>query len=73
MEMYWSWLRKRLRAIDLDDLNNKRPALNKFGLKMSVRALLRTAKAKEVARNTWRTLRKKCQGVVRKRGAAISS
>ena len=73
IEMYWSWLRKRLRAMDLDDLRNKRPPVQKFGLKMRVHALLRTTKAKQVAKNCWGTFRSKCLECVRKRGAAIRS
>ena len=40
VEMYWAWLRKKLRKMDLDDLLAKRPAIQRAGLKTRVRALV---------------------------------
>ena len=59
--------------MDLDDLKNKKAPVGKFALKARARALMRTQKAKSVARNCWGTFRRKCAEVVRMRGAAIAS
>ena len=71
MELYWSWVRKKLRLMDLADLRAGRPPIRKAGLKVRVRALLRTPLAKRVAMNTFGTLRKKCEDVRKNRGRAI--
>ena len=71
VEMYWAWLRKRLREMDLDDLNKKRPPVGKIALKARVRSLLKSDKAKAVAQKCWGKFRAKCAMVVKKRGAAI--
>ena len=72
VELFWSRLRKRLRAMDLDDLAAGRRPVTKTGLKLRVRALVQTPRAQRVATNCWRTFKKKCAEVVRKRGAAIA-
>ena len=71
VEMFWAWLKKRLRKMDLDDLSAGRPPIAKFGLKQRVRALMRKPETKLVAQNCFRKLRSKCVQVVRARGAAI--
>ena len=70
VERFWAWVRRQLRDMDLADLRAKRPPIKKFGLKHRVRALMRTERAKEVAKNHVMSLRKTCALVKRKRGAA---
>ena len=71
VELYWSWVRKKLRLMDLADLRAGRPPIRKAGLKVRVRALLQTPAAKTVAMNTFGTLRQKCLDVKRHKGRAI--
>ena len=47
-----------------------RPPVQKTALKARVRALLRTVKARTVAKNNLESLRKTCREVVKKKGAA---
>ena len=70
VERFWGWLRKRLRAMDLADLKAGRQPVKKAGLKVRVRALLQSPKAKEVAKNHFLSLHKTCADVKKKRGAA---
>ena len=70
VERFWGWLRKRLRAMDLADLKAGRRPVKKAGMKARVRALLRSQKAKEVAKNHFLSLHKTCADVKKKRGAA---
>ena len=70
VEKYWSHLRRWLRALDLADLTAGRPPARKAVLKQRVRRLLASARARTAARNTVKSLRKTCEEVVRKRGAA---
>ena len=70
VEKFWAWLRARLREKDLADLRAKRPPLQKTALKARVRLMLRSRRAKRVAKSTFASLRKTCQEVIRKRGAA---
>ena len=70
IEMFWSWLRRALRARDLADLQRKRRPVGKFAYKRRVKTLCQSQKAQRVAAACARSLRKVCQAVVRKRGAA---
>jgi len=70
VEKFWGWLRKKLRAMDLADLKARRRPVQKTALKQRVRALLRSAKAQSVARSCFKSLRKTCQEVLKKKGAA---
>eukprot|EP00973_Karenia_brevis_P056568 7869886-Karenia_brevis.AAC.1 len=71
VEMFWSYLRRVLRKMDLDDLVAGRPPIGKFGLKQRVRALLRKPEVQQVAMNCFNKLRNKCLEVKRRKGAAI--
>ena len=73
VEMYWSWLRKKLRRMDLEDLNAKRQPIGKAELKRRVMAVVKTRTAKVAAINCFNKLRGKCREVVRRKGAAIAS
>jgi len=70
VEMFWSWLRRQLRAMDLADLTAKRKPVGKTALKERVRRLCRSAKAKQVAKNCIASLRKTCLKVQKNRGGA---
>ena len=70
VERFWGWLRQRLRAMDLADLKAGRRPEKKAGLKARVRALLKSPKGKEVAKNHFLSLQKTCADVKKQRGAA---
>ena len=56
-EKFWSWLRRKLRSMDLADLRAKRAPVSKAQLQARVRTIMRTEKAKVVASNCARGLR----------------
>ena len=70
VERFWGWLRKRLRAMDLADLRAGRKAVKKTALKARVRNLLKTQKAKQVAKSFVLSLPKTCAEVKKRKGAA---
>ena len=69
VEKFWSWLRRRLRSLDLEDLRQKRRPLAKTAYVARVRSVCRSAKAQTVAGNCAKSLRKTCLQVIEKRGA----
>ena len=69
-EKFWSWLRQRLRAMDLADLKAKRKPAQRSAFKARVRSLCRSSRGQRVARNCMNGLRRACREVVQKRGAA---
>ena len=71
VERFWGWIRKRMRAMDLDDLIAKRPPLNKRGFKFRLLRLVRTQKAKRVAASFARSLKSTASRVVLSGGAAV--
>ena len=70
VERFWGWLRKRLRAMDLADLRAGRKAVKKTALKARVRNLLKTQKAKQVAKSFVLSLPKTRAEVKKRKGAA---
>ena len=70
VEKFWGWLRKELRRRDLADMVARRAVLGKEAYRARVRAVCRSAKAKRVAKNLARGLRKVCKEVITKGGAA---
>ena len=70
VERFWGWLRAALRKKDLDDIAAKRPVPSRAAYIMRVKALCRTAKAQQVAKNFAKVLRKVCVEVIEKKGAA---
>jgi hypothetical protein len=60
---------KRLRKMDLDDLNAKRPPLEKKAMQARVKALLKTRAAKKAARNYFASFRNTCVRVDKFKGA----
>ena len=45
IEMFWGWLRKQLRHMDLEDLRKKRPLMDKAGYTARVKSIMRSQKA----------------------------
>lgn len=70
-ELFWAWLRKELRAMDLADLHAGKPPMQKAQMKQRVHALCASARAQEVARNCYARLRKNCQKIIDAGGAAV--
>ena len=70
IESFWGWLRKHLRRLDLQDLQKGRPPLSKAAYVARVKAVVKTKKAQEIAATYAKRLRKVCQVVMKKKGAA---
>lgn len=70
MELFWGWLRTKLRRMDLGDMRKKRKALGKTAYTARVKAVIASGKAQTVAKNFAKRLRKTCQQVVLRGGAA---
>ena len=70
IEKFWSWLRRRLRSKDLEDAAAKKRPLTKLQYRQRIRALCQSARAQQVASACAKGLRKVCEEVVRKKGAA---
>ena len=71
VELFWAFLRKRLRAMDLKDAMAKRPVLSKMAYTQRVRRVLKTQKAQTTAKNIALRLKKACRLVVKAEGQAI--
>jgi len=71
VELFWAWLRKRLRALDLADAVAKRPVLSKFAYTQRVRRVLKSTKAQTTAKNIALRLKKTCRAIVAGGGAAV--
>ena len=72
-QMFWEWLRKKLRLVDLADLHKKRRPLGKPAFTQRVKSVIRTQKEQSVAKNCASQFRKACQQVVDRKGAAADS
>lgn len=70
VERFWSYLRHRLRRLDLADALKKKRPLGKTAYKARVRAVLESVSAQRAASNIAGSLFTTCQEVIRKRGAA---
>ena len=70
VEMFWAWLRKRLRALDLDDFVKKRPVPGKEAYKARVRRVLRSRQAQDVASKCFASLHKTAAEVDANEGGA---
>ena len=73
VEKYWSWLRGRLRFLDLKDAAAGRPVPGKTAYIQRVRAVCRSRQSRKVARACALGLRRVCQEVLRKKGARARS
>ena len=72
IERFGAWLKKKLRAMDLAGALNTRLVLGKTAYIERVRRVMRTKEAQDVAKSQANSLRKVCQAVVQKKGAATS-
>ena len=73
VEMFWGWLRKRLRTMDLADMRKKRRPLGKAAYTARVKGVMRSQRAQAVAVKCAGRLRKACQEVVARKGAAADN
>ena len=73
VEMFWGWLRKKRRPMDLEDLRKKRQPLGKTAYAARVKGVLKSAKAQTVAKNVAGRFRKACKQVVDRKGAAADN
>eukprot|EP00959_Pyramimonas_sp_CCMP1952_P222698 4655599-Pyramimonas_sp.AAC.1 len=71
--MFWGWLRKKLRLLDLQDLRRKRALLGKTVCPARVKGVLKSAKDQTVAKNVAGRLRKACKQAVGRKGAAVGN
>ena len=69
IELFWGWLRKKLKAMDLADALKKRKVLSKVAYTRRVKRVLQTKKAQQVAANCAKSLKNTCKLVLRKKGA----
>jgi hypothetical protein len=72
VERFWSWLRRKLTRMDLDDLAKKRPVPGPTAFKERVRRVLQSPEAQKVAQNIFRSLRKTALDVKDRGGKASS-
>ena len=70
VERFWSWLRKKLRVMDLQDAVAKKPVLGRTAYQVRVRAVCRSKKAQTVAANQANLMKRVCRTVLKKKGAA---
>ena len=73
VELFWAWLRKQMRAMDLNDLAKKRQAVGKTAYKARLLRVIKTPKAQQVAANTMKHFMKVCKAVSKAKGAATSA
>ena len=73
VEMFWGWLRKTLRRMDLLDLKKKRKPLSKPAYISRVKNVIRSAKAQSVAKAYAGRLRSACRQVLARGGAAADN
>jgi hypothetical protein len=72
VEKCWAWLRRELRRLDLQDLSKKKRPLSKSAYAVRVRSLCRSQQAQRVASNFANGLKRVCNEVIAKKGAASS-
>lgn len=72
IERFWSYLRKRLRKLDLQDALANRPWLGKMAYKARIKQVIRSTHAQNAAKNIAKGYMTVCREVVRKNGAASS-
>ena len=73
VEIFWGWLRKKLRSMDLEDMRKKRRLLGKTAYTARVKGVLKSAKAQTVAKNVAGRFRNACKQVVDRKGAAADN
>ena len=67
VEKMWAWLRRKIRALDCEDLRKKRPPIGKTAFKARVRGILASKQAQTVAGRIATGFRKTCKEVVAKK------
>ena len=70
VEMFWGWMHKKLRRMDLADLRKKRKPLGKVAYHARLKAVINSVAAQKVAKKFANRLRKTCREVVDRKGAA---
>ena len=70
IERFWSWVRKEMRARDLNDFIAKRPILGSMAYKQRLRCLLKSPAAQSVAKKHFHSFRETCKKVLKCKGAA---
>ena len=73
IEMFWGWIRKKLRKKDLADFRNKCTPLNKEEYITRMKGVMRSHKAQIVAKSYAARFRKTCKQVVERDGAAADN
>ena len=73
VEMFWGWLRRKLRRMDLEDLRKKRRALSKPEYTARIKRVIQTNRAQEVAKSFAKRFRKTCRQVSDRGGAAADN
>ena len=73
VEMFWGWIRRKLRQMDLADLRSKRAPLDKPAYTARAKGIMRTQKAQTVAKSYARRFRKTCQQVADRGGAGADN
>ena len=73
VEMFWAWLRRKLRLMDLKDLRDKNRPLGKTAYTMRAKRVIKSQKAQTVAKNIAGRFRKACKQVSDRRGAAADN
>ena len=69
IERFWSWLKKKLRSMDLADAVKKRKPLGKYAFSERIRRVIKPTKAQEVAVTQAQKMRQVCGIVLKKKGA----
>ena len=70
VEKFWAWMRRALRALDLADCVAGRPVLTRQQYTARIRTVARSQRAQRVAAACAMGLRRVCQEVQRRKGAA---
>ena len=70
VEMFWGWLRKKLRKMDLADLTKKPALVSKADYVRRIKSVIQTHKAQAVAKAFAKKLRSTCKQVAKRQGAA---
>ena len=73
VEMFWSWLRRKLRMMDLADLRAKRRPLGKTAYVQRVKGVIRSQKAQQAAKKFAARFRTTCTQVFDRGGAAAEN
>ena len=73
VEKFWSWLRRRLVALDLRDLRKRKVALGRVACKQRVQSICKSQKAQRVAASCALGFKKVCHEVIRLDGGMARS